>query len=153
MFGLWLHTGMVFHNYLLLDKPALDSAVKDKKHKEFERDFKCELWFREVPEVATDAAYAGICQAAVQSHAPAQRPPPTQPPTATAAAPSPAHSATGAGGEEAAARLSQAEAPAVARRPGPGALPPMGSSRRTMFGGAQKVLHEKYAVRDSGSRK
>jgi phosphatidylinositol-3,4,5-trisphosphate 3-phosphatase and dual-specificity protein phosphatase PTEN len=52
MFHLWFNTGFIQNNYLLFHKDVLDRACKDKACKEFEPDFKVELFLDRVEEVA-----------------------------------------------------------------------------------------------------
>ena len=50
MFHLWIHTAFIENNYLLLHKNVLDRACKDKRCKEFEPDFKVEIFLDRVEE-------------------------------------------------------------------------------------------------------
>jgi len=44
MFHLWFNTGFIDNNYLLFHKDVLDRACKDKACKEFDPEFKIEIF-------------------------------------------------------------------------------------------------------------
>lgn len=48
MFHFWFNTGFIENNYLLFHKEVLDRACKDKACKEFEADFKVEIFLDKV---------------------------------------------------------------------------------------------------------
>ena len=50
MFHFWFNTGFIDNNYLLLHKEVLDRACKDKACKEFEPEFKIEVFLDKVEE-------------------------------------------------------------------------------------------------------
>ena len=50
MFHLWINTAFIENNYLLFHKAVLDRACKDKSCKEFEPDFKVEIFLDQVEE-------------------------------------------------------------------------------------------------------
>jgi len=50
MYHFWFNTAFVDNNYLLLHKAVLDRACKDKTCKEFEADFKMEIFLDCVDE-------------------------------------------------------------------------------------------------------
>lgn len=51
MFHFWFNTGFIINNYLQFNKEVLDRACKDKACKEFEPDFKLELFLERVEEI------------------------------------------------------------------------------------------------------
>lgn len=51
MFHFWFNTGFIHDNYLLFHKDVLDRACKDKACKEFESEFKVEVFLDRVDEV------------------------------------------------------------------------------------------------------
>lgn len=51
MFHFWIHTGFIDNNYLLFHKDVLDRACKDKACKEFDPEFKVELFLDQVPDI------------------------------------------------------------------------------------------------------
>jgi len=50
MFHLWFNTGFIENNYLLFHKEVLDRACKDKACKEFEPDFKIEIFLDKIAD-------------------------------------------------------------------------------------------------------
>ena len=54
--GAWFNTAFVEHNHLIFDKPVLDHAVKDKKHKVCSEHFKLEIYLQEVDPALYDDA-------------------------------------------------------------------------------------------------
>uniref|UniRef100_A0A7S2RP25 Phosphatidylinositol 3,4,5-trisphosphate 3-phosphatase and dual-specificity protein phosphatase PTEN n=1 Tax=Rhizochromulina marina TaxID=1034831 RepID=A0A7S2RP25_9STRA len=54
LFQLWLHTAFITDNVLVYTKNDLDKAVKDKKHKKFDKDFRVEMRFKPAPPGTRD---------------------------------------------------------------------------------------------------
>lgn len=50
MFHFWFNTAYIFNSYLCFHKPFVDRACKDKGHKEFEEDFKVELFLDRIDD-------------------------------------------------------------------------------------------------------
>lgn len=48
IFAFWLHTGFIREKRVLLTKPEIDKANKDKKHKKYPADFTVEILFDDV---------------------------------------------------------------------------------------------------------
>lgn len=51
MFHFWFNTGYIDNSYLCFHKPYVDRACKDKHHKEFDADFKVELFLDRVEDL------------------------------------------------------------------------------------------------------
>jgi phosphatidylinositol-3,4,5-trisphosphate 3-phosphatase and dual-specificity protein phosphatase PTEN len=57
MFHFWFNTGFIDNNYLLLHKDVLDRACKDKACKEFEPEFKIEIFLDMVDDSLFESTY------------------------------------------------------------------------------------------------
>ena len=49
LFCFWFHCSFVAQDRLVLTKPELDKACKDKKHTKYAEDFAVELRFEDLP--------------------------------------------------------------------------------------------------------
>lgn len=54
MFGVWFNTAFVERNYLVFEKKYLDGACKDKHNKDFDKDFRLEIYLHKIDDAEFD---------------------------------------------------------------------------------------------------